>query len=451
MTVVVEHLLSMEAIREAEEAGGWDDDPSGAESAEAWAGLSQAERDQLWEPGLDDSESEVSSDVANPRDHLWEHGLTSDDFVGSKPISRASSVKSKSKVKSKMAGVQKTLVGGLPAGVLIRPAPSPSTSSRSLGAPAMVKSKSQADSNAWVAMSSIATSLAGILGSTTKKASASHFNAYLHSSASGSTYANVVASLQALNQPKPSCEVDYLAMLVFSDSTPDKRQVEVLAVVWAASAGEVDTALDLWALLENIKQRSGDPGPLNDGLFIPSAIPNKLAVKPSPLRTPPSSAPSSPVLRHKPLARPIVSTHMHPTSRNLPSHPAPNSVPLPPSPIVPAAKLKGGFQIPGGRAQRTKFAPSGKPMVFHPLADSIPAYKGGGVAVARQLEANTTTSKKGGWLALKEREARERRLRNEVRPAAQRLVNTVGHSHPLADALRFSPHSGPTQRIALLL
>jgi hypothetical protein len=417
MTVVVEHLLSMEAIREAEEAGGWDDDASGEALAEAWAGLSQAERDQLWEHGADNDDEEVTAEVKS-RDHLWEHGLV-EEFIPSKPTSRASSVKSKSKAKSKKAGVQKTLVGGLPAGVLVRPAPSPASSTRNLGAPAMAKGKSKTDSNAWVAMSSIATSLAGILGSSTAKASASHFNAFLHSSAQASTYANVVASLQALDRPKPALEADYLAMLVFSDVTPDKRQIEVLGVVWQASAGEVDTALDLWALLENVKQRSGDPGLLNDGLFIPSAVPTKLAksAQPSPLRTPPSSAPSSPVLRHKPLARPVVSTHLHPTSRNLPSHPAPTLVPLPPSPVVSAAKLKDGFQMPGGRAQRTKFAPSSKPMVFHPLADSIPAYKGGGVAVARQLEANTTTSKKGGWLALKEREARERRLRDEVRPS----------------------------------
>ena len=436
MTPVVEQILSMEAIREAEEAGGWDDDPSAAAMAEVWASLSQAERDQLWEHGPDeDDANDRAAAEAKLGDHLWEHGL-SDDLVESQPMSRASSVTSKkSKAKSKKAGVQKTLVGGLPTGVLSRPAPSPASSTRSLGGAAMAKTNSKTGSNAWVAMSSIATSLAGILGPSTGKASASHFNAYLHSSAQASTYANVVASLIALDRPKPALEADYLMMLVFSDTTPDKRQVEVLSVVWTASAGEVDTALNLWALLENVKQRSGDPGPLNDGLFIPSAVPTKMAVKPSPLRTPPTSAPSSPVPRNKPLARPVVSTHLHPTSRNLPSHPAPTLVPLPPSPVVPAAKLRGGFQIPGGRAQRTKFAPSGKPIVFHPLADSIPAYKGGGVAVARQLEANATTSKKGGWLALKEREARERRLRDEVRLLA--LFGVMRIPRPPADPCSF--------------
>lgn len=408
MTVVVEHLLSIEAIREADEADGWADDYSLSDSSpDAWARLTQDERDRIWESG----------------------GLAESSLAVDQPAHVEAAPKQK-KAKTKKAGLQKTTVGGLPTGVLVRPSASPATSTRSLGPAATIRGASSkakpGESNAWVAMSSVASSLADILGPASPKASATHFNSFLHSSAAASSYANVLASLTALNQPPPPIETDYLAMLVFSETTPDKRQREVLAVVWTAAAGEVDIALDLWTLLENVKERSGDPGPLNGGLFVPPPPTVAKSVKPSSssLRTPPASAPTSPILQQKPLPRPTFSTHLHPISRNPPTQPSPTTIPLPPSPVVPNAKLKHGFKVPGGRAQRTKFAPSGKQMAFHPLAESIPAYKGGGVAMARELSLGMTTSKKGGWLALKEREARERRLRDEVR---RRL--TLGRVH----------------------
>jgi hypothetical protein len=57
---VVESLLSIEAIREAEEMGHWDEDsgeseedegPTRAQAIAAWKGLSQEEKDQAWVGG----------------------------------------------------------------------------------------------------------------------------------------------------------------------------------------------------------------------------------------------------------------------------------------------------------------------------------------------------------------------------------------------------------------
>lgn len=61
MSQIVESLLSIEAIRDAEEMGTWDDDSSGssgddegptrAEAIAAWKSLSQEEKDQAWVGG----------------------------------------------------------------------------------------------------------------------------------------------------------------------------------------------------------------------------------------------------------------------------------------------------------------------------------------------------------------------------------------------------------------
>lgn len=383
MTAIVEHLLSVEAIKEMEETGAFEESAYPASTkgglSDAWAGLTQEEKDKSWE-------------------------------FGALEEIRAGASKSKSSRTKKLAG-NKTSVGAIPNGVLVRPSPSPASSSRTI---VPTTRKRAQDANAWVDISALSQSLVNVLAPATPKASFNHFHSYIHAAAHGSLYSNILASLDGLKQPLPSVEPEFFLMLVFHDDIPSKRERDVLQLVWRAAGGEVDVALDLWNLLASVKERSGDVHPATQGLFVPAPVVAKVDKPVVTIRTSTVSAPASPTGQRK---KPVVSSHLAPTSRNPPTQPS--NIPLPPSapssPVMSSKKLKGGFQIPTGRAQHTKFAPSKKTTTLHPLSESIPAYKGQGAAVARDIASGARASRKGGYTDLKEREARQRRLRDQVR------------------------------------
>lgn len=445
---VVEYLLSVETIREADERGGaWEGD--GADAATQWENLDQSERDALWEASeFEDKDSEAMSRSASHGGVVRDQNPLDAPFVEIKDRSR-------SKTKKVAKPTTKLTLGSLPFHQPHNRSKSASSSNRQPHAsssgsplpssPASRQSSLSSSPNPWAAIDSLAHTLSSLLPA----APPALFSSYLHQPAHGSTHAALLAALRLLASQSPDGDdgprCDVMLEILFGDNDEDGADQEAhyyddVVVVWKAARGDLSRALDVWNIYCDVEHWAPygpvAVAPTNSGWVRKHINKDVLAssVPPSPLRSAATSVVHSPASSPQVTTRPLPTTSD--TSDAFPalSHPALASGPFaiaPPSPVqsssrpsspppperivtnAPARQLFPRRPLPQKTHNiKNRWNPTGKdakpkkPEGPSPrLAEYIPAYAQAG---------KTREGKAERWEELREREMLERCLRNEV-------------------------------------
>jgi hypothetical protein len=312
---------------------------------------------------------------------------------------------------------------------------------------------SSASANPWATFSSIASTLSTLLPPTEP----AYFLSYLHYPNYDTPHSALLASLTSLaNELSPLAESgpdaegpDMMLEILFAGMEDPvvwmKSQAEV-ELVWKATHGKMDAALDVWSLLQDVKswnqQLVDDESAIRAQASASNSRPSSPTGSPKPVHVAPQKAlyaghakqnststspslahlslpPSSPVIAHSPLApssptpshaRPTplsttttISSSLYPTSSSTSSPPRkPNAQPL--------AQKRHNDARKWNPSKPVK-APKGP---LHPLAESIPAYRKmgpGALGAAR-------------WEDLRMSEEKERAARNEMLRKATRMYQS---------------------------
>ncbi|KAL7417036.1 hypothetical protein BDY24DRAFT_376372 [Mrakia frigida] len=456
---VVEYLLSIESIREAEERGGtWEGD--GAAAALQWENMSQDERDQLWEGNaeLDDLDSEEAAATSSSRNSSYAGMARS-----SLRLETSFQEVSPRKKKKKQPTSTKTTLNSLPFNQSHTRSSSPASSSRStsrLRQNAVASTSSSASSprptylphlppstttnNHWATLDSLSLTLSALLPS----APPSLFSSSLHSPSHPSTHAALLSALTHLgNQfsdgddgPRP----DMLLEILFGDeddAEQELRHTDEVEVVWKACRGDLSTALDVWEVMREVEGWGGYKE------VVVAVMPSKVPLPESRISSPLISPSNSPRLSTR---RPLPSSNAFPplidspSSVNTPLYPShlfssngaftispatassSTDPPLSSTPSSTTIITNGATRAAFPRRPlpqkihnlQNKWNPTGKDGKGkgkegggHRLAESIPAY-------ARQ--GRTREGRAERWEELREKEMLERGLRNEALRAATR-------------------------------